>query len=88
MKILTIDQMLEAAHDTELPDYDQQLAALEKQATKLAKSLAKHMGVSVSEGGATYERDGCGICATFVPKTPGQPCPQAIGDRDTGGDWE
>lgn len=87
MKILTIDDMLAAAEDTEMPDHDQQLAALERQATEFAEHLARHLGVGVDPMGATYERFCCGICATFVPKNPDQACPEILEELDPGGDW-
>ena len=86
MKILSIDNMLEAAQDSNLPDLDAATQEIETAATNLAERLAKHLDINA--GAADYERGFGGCCATFSAKTPDQPCPKVIEDGDPGGDWE
>jgi hypothetical protein len=87
MKILAIDDMLEAAHETDMPGYDEHIQRIEAAANGLSKALAAHLGIG--SGPATFEGKALGgTCATFFPLTPDQPCPEMIDEGDEGGDWE
>lgn len=88
MKILSIDDMLEAAKACELPDYKKHVGALEKAATGLAKSLARHLGINLRHEATWEGKDLEGICATFSARTPNQQCPAVIDAGDRSGDWE
>lgn len=87
MKILSIDNMIGAAEDSDLPDIERHVQAVEQAATELAEALAKHHGIGFQP--ATWEGEAlAGCCAPFFPLTPNQPCPEPIDTRDEGGDWE
>lgn len=86
-KILSIDDMLEAANRSSLPSYDQHLDALEKAATALAQALADQYGIRIGE--TTWEgKEFGGLCASFYPRHAEQDCPNVIDEGDPGGDWE
>lgn len=87
MKILSIDDMLEAASECELPSYTQHVAAIEEAATLLALALADHLKIGAAA--ATWEGKALsGTCAPFYPLKESDPCPEVIDEGDPGGDWE
>ena len=88
MKILSIDEMLEAAHEV-FPkrQYQHHVRAIEEAATQLGEALANHLNIRIN-GPATFESAFGGTCVTFRPKNGNQPCPDAIQHKDTSGDWE
>lgn len=86
MKILNIDNMLEAAEDSGMPNLDAAIQEIETAANRLAAHLADHLKIRC--GPSVWERDFGGLCATFSPSTPDQPCPEVIDKGDEGGDWE
>lgn len=86
-KILSIDDMLEAAQQCDLPQYADHVRLLETAATNLANALAAHLHITA--GPATWEGKGfAGLCASFHPKRKKQKCPPVIDDADPGGDWD
>lgn len=86
MKILDVNDMLMAAHETKMPSAGFLQRSLEEVATRLAAELAEHLGIE--SGPAVYECMFGGLCATFSPKTEGQECPVMIDQGDPAGDWE
>lgn len=86
MKILNIDDMLEAANQSIMPDLYRHVEAVEKASSDLAEALAKHLKICSSD--ATWEgKEFGGTCATFWPSKKSQKCPQVIDDGDPSGDW-
>lgn len=86
-KILNTDDMLEAASECNLPEYDAFVMKFELLATELAEALAKHLNIRTI--GADWEGKAfAGLCAAFYPKTKKQPCPEVIDQGDEGGEWE
>jgi hypothetical protein len=86
-KILSIDDMLEAAATCELPGYAEHVSYLEDAAHALAKALANHF--DLNQGDTTWEgKTKGGLCACFYPKRKGQACPDVIDAGDPGGDWD
>ena len=85
-KILTIEEMLEAAAASGLPGQAQHAARLEAAAQRLADALARHLHIRA--GDATYEPGFGGLAAAFYPERDGQPCPPVIHAGDPSGDWE
>ena len=86
MKILDVNNMLDAASDSDMPELEVHRVALEQAATALAQALAKHLHIAVGED-AVYEQGFGGLCAAFKPAYDGQDCPPEIDDGDPGGDW-
>lgn len=87
MKILTIDEMLDLANESDMPDFNERMKDVEQAATKLAESIASHLGIRLN-GPATFEGECGGTAAAFCPATPDQKCPPCLASRDMGGDWE
>jgi hypothetical protein len=87
MMILPIDDMLEAARELKLRGYNDHVKALEDAADLLGKALAEHLDINFDYANWEGKEYG-GLCGTFYPKNPEQPCPQVIRDGDKGGDWE
>ena len=85
MKILDVNNMLDAAIESDMP-FEHHVAALEQATTLFAEALAAHLGINSKA--ATYEYGFGGLCACFYPKTADQECPDVIDEGDKGGDWE
>jgi hypothetical protein len=86
-KDLSIDRMLEAALDSDMPGLAQFVEMAESFATMLAKNLATHLDIEAQDAiwqGLAFG----GLCARFGPTRPNQRCPAAIGDQDSEGGWE
>jgi hypothetical protein len=86
-KHLSIDRMLEAAFDSEMPGLANFVEYAESLATMLAKNLAMHLDIETQDAvwqGAAFG----GLCARFGPTPPSQACPAVIDDMDKEGDWE
>lgn len=91
MKILDVNNMLDAAHDSQMEDVEIFTAALEVAAQALAQALAEHLGIETGTENspkATYQQGFGGLCAFFGSANEGQPCPDVIDQGDPGGDWE
>jgi len=86
-KILNIDDMLEAAQKSNMPNYDSHVRNLEFVATRLARALAKHLKITCNTADWQGKEFG-GIAAPFKPSFKGQKCPKVIHEGDPGGDWE
>lgn len=86
MKILDVNNMLDAAHDSGMPAVNAHTESVEAAASLLAAQLAQHLGIAFET--ARYEKGFGGLCACFGPAKEGQPCPEVIHDGDPGGDWE
>lgn len=86
-KQLTIDRMLEAALDSEMPGTAQFIEQAENLATILARNLATHLDVE-TQAAIWQGRAFGGTCARFGPTKPSQPCPDVIHAGDVTGDWE
>lgn len=86
-KWLDLNNILDAATDSKLPNLDEHLGNLHQVIDSLAADLADHLGVKVKYP-AAYERDAGGLCVAFGPATPGQECPEVIHEGDVSGDWE
>jgi hypothetical protein len=86
-KTLSIDSMLEAAHDLRLKDLPRYINILEAAAHSLALAIAEHTGATV--GATTWEgQDMGGLCASFYAPDKETKCPKAIHRGDPGGDWK
>lgn len=86
-KILDVNNMLDAASDSKMPDLESHINALEYAATNLAHALAKHLRVRLKED-ATYQQGFAGLCASFGPAKKNQKCPPVLDEHDEGGEWE
>lgn len=86
-KILSIDNMLTIARDLELPDYDAFVEKAESVAGELAYAISQQLGVNCENANWMGEDMG-GLCVVFRPTAEGQPCPAAIDEADSDGDWE
>lgn len=85
--ILNMDDLLEAALDSNMPGYAQFVEQAENMATALAKNLAAHLGVECKD--AVWEGEAfAGLAARFGPSELGQECPQVLKQADPTGDWE
>ena len=87
-KILSIDDLLEAACESHMPDLPSYVAEMEDTATKLAQALAAHLGIRLAYPANWEGKEYGGVCASFGPAFAGQPCPKVIDNGDPGGDWE
>ena len=87
MKILNIDNMIQAGYDSDLPGIEAHIMGLEEAASRLGEALAEHLEIRTGSMGATYEGES-GICMDFLPGSVGQECPECINDGDPCGDWE
>lgn len=86
-KILTIEQIVEAALAAKMPCAQMYVEVLENMTSLAAKALAGHLSVQASE--AVWEGFSFGGCAvSFGPLTEGDECPQVIDDQDPTGEWE
>jgi hypothetical protein len=86
MKILSVDDVLDAASECDLPSLSVHQKILENALQALANDLANHLGIQAEN--AAYEGGFGGLCVNFRPVSADQACPAEIGDRDTGGEWE
>lgn len=85
-KILNINDILEAVIDAKLPSCDLRRRQLEWLTQSIANDLAA--AFNIEAGPASWRgNDFGGLCADFVPKFLGQPCPKVIEDGDPEGDW-
>ena len=86
-KILNIDDMLEAARELQIPDYDARVEQAEAAAGAIGASIATALGIHFEP--ATWEGKAFGgLCMTFRPAIEGQACPEVIDQGDPSGDWE
>ena len=86
MKILDINNMLDAAEESDMPNVEVHVQAMEEAADFLGKALAAHL--KIKYGTATYEQGFGGLCASFSPAKKKQKCPPVIDEGDPGGDWD
>lgn len=85
-KILNIDDMLEAAEQSNMPEFRAHADRLEDAASELALALAKHL--KIEAGPAEWMGIGlAGLAATFNPTSEGQECPELIDECDPSGEW-
>ena len=85
-KQLTIDEMMECAKDAGMPGADAFIRGFENMATALAQSLAHHLHVTC--GDASFQGTAlAGTCAPFMPRKPGQPCPEPLAQYDES-EWD
>jgi hypothetical protein len=87
MKILNIDEMLEAASESDMPHSGAFIDQFEALAQSLATELAKHLTIAIGSN-ATFEPGFGGLCVGFKSEHEGQSCPRCIDRHDEGGDWE
>jgi hypothetical protein len=86
MKILTLEEMMDAAVEEKMPELKQEIRLIEVAAQLFADKLADHL--KVRAGFVSYEYGLGGLAATFRPTTKKQRCPKVIDEKDKGGDWE
>lgn len=86
-KILTIDNMLDAAREDKVPGYESFKQQFEALAQELGEALAKHYGIRVTSDAEFQGTEFGGLCVHFGPAFDGQPCPDMIDFGDEGGDW-
>ena len=86
-KQLSIDDMLEAARDSNLPLRDQFTDMAVSFADLLGEALARHLNIDVGCASADEKAFG-GVLVPFWPKDFGDPCPDVIHEGDKSGDWE
>lgn len=86
-KVLNVNDMLEIVEEENLEHLNHHMAALEKAAEALGRDLAIHYGIKVVECDGFLNGMG-GLCISFGPDREGQPCPEPINEKDTGGEWE
>jgi hypothetical protein len=82
---LRYDEMLEAARMSNMPGAEEEIAAAEAIATRLAHQLAAHLGVDVSD---EANLDMAILGAWFAPAHDGQPMPAALEGFDNEDEWE
>lgn len=85
--ILDVNDMLDAASTSGVPNHDELSQELEAAADALANALAQHLGV-ITLGAHNEGMAYGGLAASFYPAEPGQKCPSVLLDHDTSGDWE
>jgi hypothetical protein len=88
MKLLIIDNMLEAARDSKMPNFEGHKMALEGAADCLANQLATHLKINKRRSAAWRDKAFGGLLAAFGPIQQGQKCPKVIDAGDPEGDWE
>jgi len=88
MKLLSIDDMLEAAKDSKMPNFEGHKMALEGAADCLANQLATHLKINKRRSARWSEKAFGGLLAAFAPKRQGLKCPKVIDAGDPSGDWE
>lgn len=88
MKLLNINDMLEAARDSKMPNFDGHKMALEGAADCLANQLAAHLKINKRRSATWREKAFGGLLAAFAPKRQRQKCPKVIEEGDPEGDWE
>jgi hypothetical protein len=86
MKILDVNDLLEAAQELPNEIFESLEAALEQATKDLAQALADHHGITLHD--VSNQPGFGGLCATFRPAHEGQPCPPDIDSGDPSGDWE
>jgi len=86
-KILNIDDMLEVAHELELPNYDALVAQAEAAAGEIGAAIATALGINFEPASWEGKPFG-GLCMTFRPAIQGQECPELIDQSDSSGEWE
>lgn len=80
-KQLTLDEMLETLHALKHPTASDCQIALEAIGSAMARMIAHE--TRVDAGPATFQGTAfAGICASFRPSFPGQPCPPTLADYD------
>lgn len=87
-KVLTIDEMLEAAQACNPPRLDSITAAIEGVATILGCALADHLKIDLAREAEAMGIAFGGTCCSFVPRTAGQECPKEILEFDPDCDWD
>jgi hypothetical protein len=86
-KQLTLDEMLIAAANSDMPGLDKYLPQLEALAQELGTDLAQHLGIEGPVNCDFTAEEGCGILGGFAPLHEGQPVPEVLRTVDTTGDW-
>lgn len=86
-KILTMEQIVEAALAAKMPGAQMYAEVFENMTSLAAKALADHLSIQASE--AVWEGPSFGGCAvSFGPLTEGDGCPLVIHHGDPTGEWE
>ena len=86
-KVLTMEQILEAALAAKMPGAQMYVEIIENMTSLAAKALAGHLSIQASD--AVWEGPTFGGCAaSFGPLTEGDECPFVITHGDPTGDWE
>lgn len=86
-KILTMEQIVEAALAAKMPGARMYVEVLENMTSLAAKALAGHLSIQTSDAvWAGHVFGGC--AASFGPLTEGDECPQVIDHGDPTGEWE
>ena len=86
MKILDVNDLLDAAKSVDLPGFDKHLEAIEAAVDALAEDIAAHF--QICHVSTAYEPGFGGLCAEFAPEYEGQECPDEIDEGDPDGEWE
>ena len=84
-KTLDVNNMLDAATESEMPNIEWHIAALETAADHLAVALAAHLKIQRADR-TNYQAGFGGLCASFIPARRRQKCPPVIVDKDEGGE--
>lgn len=85
-KILTIDEMLEAMFNADIPTAPHFMKEAEELATRIGESMAGHLKIESDEGSCQIGFGG--TCVNFYPSYPNQPIPECMEYLDEGGEWE
>lgn len=87
-KQLTLDEMLIAASNSNMPGLDRYVEHLEALALDLGGDLARHLDIEGPVECSLTAEEGGGIMGGFAPKFTGQPIPDVLKEFDTLADWE
>jgi len=88
VKTLDVNNMLDAACDSGMPNISVHISHLESAVHLFAVALADHLKIKVHPDYTKYEQGYGGLCACFYAASTDQPCPALIHEGDPGGDWE
>lgn len=85
---LNLDQMLEAAQRSKLPQASDFVREAESLAAKLAALLADHLKIETEDSFTTFQPGFGGLCAPFWPVDDEQPLPDALEGFDNEEEWQ
>jgi hypothetical protein len=87
-RILSVDEMMIAAVESDMPGADILEAELRAFTERLAAALATHLEVEgPTEIDFFTDSVGGGVLGGFAPFTPDQPIPQVLANFDAIGEW-